>query len=210
MDDSISIADRSVCCGVIDAGRRAGPGRRTRRLRARRLRCRIQALFNSAKHANAEAQYRLGLMYKFGWGASRDAKTAANWFRLAADQEHAEAQSELGVLHKLGRGVKEDAAEAARWFRRAADSGVGHCAVESRARVQGRRRRQKDLSESYAWFTLAAGNGYADGFSYRARIAEEMSAEEIKNGERLVAERGKPLPGKERNETLSQDRLWPL
>src|SRR5688572_10803778 len=45
----------------------------------------------------AEAQYRLGLMHKFGWGAGRDHAVAAKWFQTAADQSHAEAQFELGI-----------------------------------------------------------------------------------------------------------------
>ena len=153
---------------------------------------------SAAKNSNAEAQYRLGLMYKFGWGANRDPKVAASWFRLAADQNHPEAQAELGVLYKLGRGVSEDATEAARWFRRAADSGVGIAQLNlARAYKDGTGIKQ-DLSEAYVWFTIAANNGYADGFSYRARLAEEMSAEEVKNAERLAAERGKTITNKER------------
>ena len=151
----------------------------------------------SANKGEAEAQYRVGLMYKFGWGTERDAKAAASWLRRAADQQHAEAQAELGVLYKLGRGVKEDAAEAARWFRRAADSGVGIAQLNLARAYKDGAGVKKDLAESYAWFTIAAGNGYVDGMSYRARIVEEMSADEIKNGERLVAERRKSLPSKE-------------
>jgi len=152
----------------------------------------------AANKANAEAQYRLGLMYKFGWGAERDLKTAANWLRRAADQQHAEAQAELGVLYKLGRGVEGDAAEAARWFRRAADSGVGIAQLNLARAYKDGAGVNKDFAEAYAWFTIAAGNGYADGMSYRARIAGDMSEAEVKNGERLAAERNKTIPSKER------------
>lgn len=151
----------------------------------------------SASKGDAEAQYRLGLMYKFGWGTGRDAEAAANWLRRAADQQHPEAQAELGVLYKLGRGVKEDAAQAAGWFRRAADSGVGIAQLNLARAYKDGAGVNKDLAESYAWFTIAAGNGYVDGMSYRARMVEEMSADEIKNGERLVAERRKTLASKE-------------
>ena len=151
----------------------------------------------AANKANAEAQYRLGLMYKFGWGTERDLKVAANWLRRAADQQHAEAQAELGVLYKLGRGVKEDAAEAARWFRRAADSGVGIAQLNLARAYKDGAGVKKDLAESYAWFTIAASNGYVDGMSYRARIAEDMSEEDVKKGERLAAERRKTIPSKE-------------
>ena len=151
----------------------------------------------AASNANAEAQYRLGLMYKFGWGIERDVRVAASWLRRAADQQHAEAQAELGVLYKLGRGVKEDAAEATRWFRRAADSGVGIAQLNLARAYKDGAGVQKDLAESYAWFTIAASNGYVDGMSYRARIAEDMSEEDVKKGERLAAERRKTLPSKE-------------
>ena len=104
----------------------------------------------AANKANAEAQYRLGLMYKFGWGTERDLKVAANWLRRAAEQQHAEAQAELGVLYKLGRGVKEDAAEAARWFRRAADSGVGIAQLNLARAYKDGAGVKKDLAEAYA------------------------------------------------------------
>ncbi|MEO8187207.1 MAG: tetratricopeptide repeat protein [Burkholderiaceae bacterium] len=152
----------------------------------------------AAKNGNAEAQYRLGLMYKFGWGVERDLESAANWLRRAADQQHAEAQAELGVLYKLGRGVKEDAAEATRWFRRAADSGVGIAQLNLARAYKDGAGVKKDLAEAYAWFTIAAGNGYVDGLSYRARIAEDMSESDVKNGERLAAERSKTIASKER------------
>ena len=151
----------------------------------------------AANNANAEAQYRLGLMHKFGWGTDRDLTAAATWLRRAADQQHPEAQAELGVLYKLGRGVKEDAAEAARWFRRAADSGVGIAQLNLARAYKDGTGVAKDLSEAYAWFTLAADNGYVDGMSYRARIAESMSNEDVQNGERLVAERRKTMTTKE-------------
>ena len=151
----------------------------------------------AANKANAEAQYRLGLMYKFGWGTERDLTVAANWLQRAAEQQHSEAQAELGVLYKLGRGVKEDAAEAARWFRRAADSGVGIAQLNLARAYKDGAGVKKDLAEAYAWFTIASGNGYVDGLSYRARIAEDMSQEDVKNGERLAAERRKTIPSKE-------------
>src|SRR5215510_5449444 len=59
-----------------------------------------------AEQGTAEAQYRLGLMHKFGWGAGRDHADAARWLRAAAEQSHPEAQAELGVFYKDGRGVK--------------------------------------------------------------------------------------------------------
>lgn len=151
----------------------------------------------AAENADAEAQYRLGLMYKFGWGTDRDLKAAANWLRRAANQQHPEAQAELGVLYKLGRGVNEDAAEAALWFRRAADAGVGIAQLNLARAYKDGSGVPKDLAEAYAWFTLAAGNGYVDGLSYRARIVESMSEEDVKHGERLAAERRKAIAAKE-------------
>ncbi|HEU0202610.1 MAG TPA: tetratricopeptide repeat protein [Burkholderiaceae bacterium] len=115
-----------------------------------------------AAQKNAEAQYRVGLMLKFGWGVDKNLSEAAGAFRQAAEKNHAESQAELGRLYKDGSGVP------------------------------------RDLTEAYAWLTLAATNGYMDAMSYRTRLQHEMTAEQVRAGERLALQRrGKtPEPGR--------------
>ncbi|SDD89732.1 tetratricopeptide repeat protein [Kordiimonas lacus] len=46
---------------------------------------------------NAEAQYRLGLMYRDGRGVKQSASKARSYFRQAAEQGHADAKAILAV-----------------------------------------------------------------------------------------------------------------
>lgn len=71
-----------------------------------------------ADHGNVDAQFSLGVMYRFGQGVPMDYAEAMKWFRLAAEQGHAPAQSFLGdMYYHFGRGVEQDYTEAVKWYR---------------------------------------------------------------------------------------------
>ncbi|KAJ1448331.1 hypothetical protein M885DRAFT_574514 [Pelagophyceae sp. CCMP2097] len=50
-------------------------------------------------------------------------KSAARWYRRAADQGHPGAQSNLGLSFSLGEGVAQPHEEAVKWLRLAAAQG---------------------------------------------------------------------------------------
>jgi hypothetical protein len=72
-----------------------------------------------ADRGDAEAQFRIGLMYVFGTGVPQDYVAAVNWTRKAADRGNAEAQMHLGFMYEAGEGVRQDHAAALRWTRKA-------------------------------------------------------------------------------------------
>jgi uncharacterized protein len=83
-----------------------------------------------AEEGNAEAAYKLGLIYFMGTVAPETRDEAENWLRLAAqsyrkaaEKGDALAQFSLGKLYLAGDGVKQDYAEAQKWLQRAADQG---------------------------------------------------------------------------------------
>ena len=142
-----------------------------------------------AERGDAEAQYRLGMMARFGWGIDKDNEAAAVWFRKAAEQNHAQAQAELGTLYRLGRGVPEDTKEAARWLRKAAESGVGIAQLSIGRMYRDGIGVSADRVEAYAWFTAAGENSVMDGFAYRSELVKSMSTEEIERAKVLAARR---------------------
>lgn len=81
--------------------------------------CFLQA----AQQGHANAQYSLGICYKFGRGLERNHKEAAAWFRKAARQGLAAAQYALGICCQNGQGVEKNLDEARFWFRQAAAQG---------------------------------------------------------------------------------------
>ena len=85
-----------------------------------------------AKQGDAKAQFKLGMMYKYGRWVPQDDKEAAKWIKLAAEQDHADAQYNLGMMYNKGKGVSKNYKEAIRWLRLAIKHGY-----ESAARDLG-------------------------------------------------------------------------
>lgn len=134
-----------------------------------------------AEQGAAEAQFRMGLMHKFGWGAERDHSVAARWFQAAAGQSHPEAQAELALYYKDGRGVARDLKLAAAWFEKASHQGVGIAQLNLGRFYLAGTGVAKDPVSAYYWLTAAANNGYMDGLALRAPAAEAMTPEQIKD-----------------------------
>ena len=76
-----------------------------------------------AEKGNADAQLRLGLMYREGKGVAQDDKQATDWLSKAAEQGQVEAQENLGFSYAKGLGVERDWVQADKWFSIAAASG---------------------------------------------------------------------------------------
>lgn len=144
-----------------------------------------------AERGEAEAQYRMGMMARFGWGMDKDVPAAVHWLQMAADRGHPQAQAELGTMYRLGRGVPEDLQQAARLLRVAAEAGVGIAQLSIGRMYRDGAGVTRNLVEAYAWFTIAGDNGVMDGFAYREEIAKQMSAEQIAEARRLAAHRGR-------------------
>ncbi len=78
---------------------------------------------DQARQGDADAQYRLGLMYVHGEGVDRNSIAGLDWLRKAAAQNHLDAQIELAQLLMRGVDVDKDYDEAAQWYQRAAQAG---------------------------------------------------------------------------------------
>ena len=151
----------------------------------------IAALQAKANAGDAEAQFELGVDYRWGLGVKRDEAEAMRWYRKAADQGLAKAQYNLAIAYDGGIGVKEDTTEAVRWYRKAAEQ--GHLKAQfdlgmkqngaetvrwlSKAAEQGLIRAQtnlghaylhgssgveRDAAEAMRWFRKAADQGDTD------------------------------------------------
>lgn len=80
-------------------------------------------LEKAAKAGNADAQFMVGNLYLWGEGTSKNARTAAQWYRKSAAQGHVKAQSNLAILYENGDGVKRDYQQAIRLYSAAAEQG---------------------------------------------------------------------------------------
>jgi hypothetical protein len=81
-----------------------------------------------AEQGDAEAQFKLGLMYGGGEGVPLDYPEALRWFRKAAEQGLAKAQNYLGTIYARGVGVPQDYVEAHKCYNLAASKGYAGAA----------------------------------------------------------------------------------
>jgi len=73
-----------------------------------------------ARYGDPDAQHNLGVLYDFGLGVDRDARSAVIWYKRAAIQGHPEAQNNLGMMYFYGQGVNKDLGLARIWLNKAA------------------------------------------------------------------------------------------
>ena len=109
----------ALCCNVAVAGLDEGLDA----LRRNDFATAAKELRPLAERGDAEAQYRVGLMYEFGKGYPQDKTQGIVWFKKAAAQNHADAQTELGIIYAIGDGVKQDDALAVAWLQKGATQG---------------------------------------------------------------------------------------
>ena len=79
----------ALCCNVAVAGLDEGLDA----LRRNDFAAAAKELRPLAERGDAEAQYRIGLMYEFGKGYPQDKAQGIVWFRKAAGHNHAAAQT---------------------------------------------------------------------------------------------------------------------
>jgi|GEM_PF-6705750 len=77
----------------------------------------------AAEQGDADAQYRLGLLYYNGAGVAKDTTQAISWLRKSAEQGNADAETTLGWMYEHGDGVAKDTKQAARWYFKAIQHG---------------------------------------------------------------------------------------
>jgi len=146
----------------------------------------------SAAQGYAPAQYNLGVLcyngsdiYK-GSGIPQDYRQAATWFRKAAEQGYADAQYGLGVAYDKGHGVAKDSKQAVSWFRKAAEQGNASGQVSLGLMYYNGQGVPKDIVLAYAFFKLAAKTGESTAVAARDLAANEMTPEQINEGEEVA------------------------
>ena len=121
----------------------------------------VELWHKAATFGNAEAQYILGISYRYGCGVAQDYEEACKWYRKAAEQGDADAQNALGDCYYC-RCAAEDYEEACKWYRKAAEQenadaqyNLGVCYYCGDGVAQ-------DYEEACKWYRKAAEQENAD------------------------------------------------
>ena len=119
-----------------------------------------EMLKKAAPH-RAEAKFLLARAYLSGEGVVKSARSAATWFRAAAEEGHRRAQQEYGFMLNNGTGVPVNEKEAERWWR-LADEPAPEGPFRTVEEFFGRRHAVEplDIVQGHAWFNLASSKNY--------------------------------------------------
>ena len=126
----------------------------------------------SAEQGNANAQYRLGLLYYDGRGVKQDYEEAARWLTEAAKQNHAEAQYYLGMFAENGYGMEQDEQRAAEWYIQSAEQGNIDAQYRLGLLYYSGRGVEQNYKEAVRWFEKAAEQNHAEALNYMGICAE--------------------------------------
>eukprot|EP00977_Amphora_coffeiformis_P028998 scaffold38210_cov191-Amphora_coffeaeformis.AAC.11 len=107
--------------------------------------------------AAAQAAFTLGQYYHHGLrGVPQNVTLAAEYYTMAAEQNHWEAAGQLGKLHLWGIGVPQDAYQAQRYFQMGVPAGLYDC--QSRYTRLVKHNSKKNKNDSDAGISLCEAN----------------------------------------------------
>ncbi len=146
-----------------------------------------------AEQGDADAQYKLAIMYKNGQGVTQDYAEAVKWYRRAAAQGHAPAQNNFGLMYDQGRGVPQNFTEAVKWYRRAAAQGYANAQKNLGAMYQHGRGVTQDYIQAHKWYNIAAsrlppGEDHNRAVHNRDIVEGTMTPAQIAEAQRLARE----------------------
>ena len=155
----------------------------------------VQDCIKAAEEGDAEAQNRLGDMYRYGQGVSKNYQTAVTWYTKSAQHGNVDAQYSLGVIYYHGLGILENYKEAFKWYRRAANQ--DHAIAQYRLGIMYLNGRGvlEDSVEAYKWFMLAAMNGEKLAQAAKDNLCQNLTNRQLEEAQRrakmfLAGEKG--------------------
>lgn len=138
-----------------------------------------------AHERDAEVLYRLGQMYRNGWGVEKNLPKAAAWYQNAADQGHAPAMYNLAGMYHNGQGVTKDINAAIRLATGAASLGYTKaCIYLGDVYAKGLGVGQ-DLKRAYGWYDLAAKERDPVAVINRSAVQRLMSPDDLQAAKSL-------------------------
>jgi len=148
-----------------------------------------------AERGDAEAQFKLGLMYQEGQVVPSSDVEAIKWYMRAAEQGHAYAQYNLGVMYDKGEAIPQNYTEAVKLYKKAAEQGHVNAQYNLGLIYHGGQCVSQNYAEAMKWYRKAAEQGDAEaqlsvGCMYSKGEGVEQNSVEAKKWFRRSAEQG--------------------
>jgi len=160
---------------------------------------------------SSSAQYRMGILYRDGFGVGKDYKKAISLFEQAAKAPSQEgiiswfAMSTVGSIYKTGGfGVDRDYNQALQWFLKASNRGNRWAQIEIGEMYEAGLGVQQSYQEAMSWYTKAsktasiayvyigrlyeAGNGVNRDLNTARSWYQKAADDGVSDGQKALAE----------------------
>ena len=155
---------------------------------------RIDDVRPKAEAGDADAQFKLGLIYENGIGVEASSRDAFLWYEKAMRQGHAGSMTALGDMYFDGSGSDPDPSMATFWYLKAAAK--GHALAQAKigyAYAIGLAV-QQDTALAYYWLTRAVRAGEESMLPLLERVKGALEPDEAARARVLFEEAGLPPP----------------
>lgn len=129
-----------------------------------------------AQKEDADAQFKLALMYYKGEGVSENKEKAVEWLKKSAEQGHGRAQNKLAYMYYNGEVVPENKEKAVEWYTKSAEQGNSNSQYNLSIMYNSGEGVAKDKEKAVEWLKKSAAQGYAIAQNYLARIYDNGKA----------------------------------
>jgi len=160
-----------------------------RRLKNVEYKAEYEQILPQAEAGQASAQNRVGEMFEFGYGVTRNGDTAYSWYKKAAAQGLVAAVHNVGRAYNFGTGVKQDFAEAERWYRKAAEKGHMDAMFflgTLYSNAHGQDTQNDSNVTAYAWMHNSAELGNATAAAIEKRLLMKLNETQTSEAKTLA------------------------
>ena len=126
----------------------------------------FELLYPLAENGYSRAQFRIGVMYRYGRSVSQNTDLSEKWFTEAlpsilnlAQRGSAWAQTDLGTAYEIGISLNQDYERAAYWYLQAAEQGYAGAQTNLGVLYANGEGVDYSRSEAILWLTKAANQG---------------------------------------------------
>lgn len=141
----------------------------------------------AAAQGDVVAYYNLGVMYDNGYGVEQDHREAARWYEQAVARDYGPAMYNLALQYEYGMSRPKDYAAAMDLYTKAAEQGEPWAQFAIALLYDKGLGVERDPVQAYMWFDIV-GDGHEHAIHNRDSVAEELTPEQIEEGQRLARE----------------------
>jgi TPR repeat protein len=137
----------------------------------------------AAEQGDANAQFEIGNMYRFGVIVEKDDKKSLEWIQKAAKQGHIKAQSELGRMYLY----EQNKMKAVEWLQKTAEQGDVDAQFKFGSMYEEGQGVEQNYIKAVEWFLKAAEQDSSDA-QFRLGLIYQEGRDGIERDDKKAAE----------------------